>query len=92
MKLLWNSGKFLAYDMVASLFFIGLYAITKSLAISVGVGIAVGVAQIALGSGATPSDRSDAMAEPGPRDRRRPQRRHRPRHAHRAAQAEPRSM
>jgi intracellular septation protein A len=47
MKLLWNSGKFLAYDMVASLFFIGLYAITKSLVISVGVGIAVGVAQIA---------------------------------------------
>ena len=47
MKLLWNSGKFLAYDMVASLFFIGLYAVTKSLAISVGVGIAVGVAQIA---------------------------------------------
>lgn len=46
MKLLWNSGKFLAYDMVASLFFIGLYALTKSLAISVGVGIAVGVAQI----------------------------------------------
>ena len=46
MKLLWNSGKFLAYDMVASLFFIGLYAITKSLPISVGVGIAVGVAQI----------------------------------------------
>ena len=47
MKLLWNSGKFLAYDMVASLFFIGLYALTKSLPISVGVGIAVGVAQIA---------------------------------------------
>ena len=46
MKLLWNSGKFLAYDMVASLFFIGLFAITKSLTISVGVGIAVGVAQI----------------------------------------------
>jgi intracellular septation protein A len=46
MKLLWNSGKFLAYDMVASLFFIGLYALTKSLAISVGVGILVGVAQI----------------------------------------------
>ncbi len=47
MKLLWNSGKFLAYDMVASLFFFGLYALTKSLPISVGVGIAVGVAQIA---------------------------------------------
>ncbi len=47
MKLLWNSGKFLAYDMVASLFFIGLFAVTKSLAVSVGVGIAVGVAQIA---------------------------------------------
>lgn len=46
MKLLWNSGKFLAYDMVASLFFIGLYAITKNLAISVGVGIAVGLTQI----------------------------------------------
>ena len=46
MKLLWNSGKFLAYDMVASLFFVGLYALTRSLPISVGVGIAVGVAQI----------------------------------------------
>jgi intracellular septation protein A len=46
MKLLWNSGKFLAYDMVASLFFFVLYAFTKSLPISVGVGIAVGVAQI----------------------------------------------
>ena len=46
MRLLWNSGKFLAYDMVASLFFIGLYALTKSLPISVGFGIAVGVAQI----------------------------------------------
>ena len=46
MKLLWNSGKFLAYDMVASLFFIGLYALTRSLAVSVGVGIAVGLAQI----------------------------------------------
>lgn len=50
MKLLWNSGKFLAYDMVASLFFIGLYALTKSLPISVGVGIAVGVAQIGYDS------------------------------------------
>ena len=47
MRLLWNSGKFLAYDMVASLFFIGLYAITKSLPISVGIGIVVGIAQIA---------------------------------------------
>ncbi len=46
MKMLWNSGKFLAYDMFASLFFIGLYAVTKSLPISVGVGIAVGIAQI----------------------------------------------
>lgn len=46
MKLLWNSGKFLAYDMVASLFFIGLYALTKNLAVSVAVGIAVGVIQI----------------------------------------------
>ncbi len=46
MKLLWNSGKFLAYDMVASLFFIGLFAVTHSIPISVGVGIAVGLAQI----------------------------------------------
>ena len=46
MKLLWNSGKFLAYDMVASLFFIGLFAVTRSLAISVGFGIAVGLAQL----------------------------------------------
>ena len=46
MKLLWNSGKFLAYDMVASLFFIGLFALTHSLPISVAVGVAVGVAQI----------------------------------------------
>ena len=46
MRLLWNSGKFLAYDMVASLFFIGLFALTKSIPISVGIGIAIGVAQI----------------------------------------------
>ena len=39
-------GKFLLYDMVASLFFVGLYALTKSLPISIGVGIAVGVIQI----------------------------------------------
>ncbi len=46
MKMLWHSGKFLAYDMVASLFFVGLFALTKSIAISVGIGIAVGIAQI----------------------------------------------
>ena len=88
MKLLWNSGKFLAYDIVASLFFFGLYALTKSLPISVGVGIAVGVAQIAWDLGRRRSGRGHAMAEPRPRDRRGHERPHRARQAHHAGETE----
>ncbi len=46
MSLLWRSGRFLAYDMLSTLFFVALYAATKSIALSAGVGIAVGVAQV----------------------------------------------
>src|SRR5277367_2909438 len=46
MKSLLQSAKFLALDMASTLFFLALYALTKSIPISVAAGVALGVAQI----------------------------------------------
>jgi intracellular septation protein A len=46
MKSLLVSAKFLALDMASSLFFLALYAVTKSISISVPAGIALGAGQI----------------------------------------------
>ena len=46
MKSLLQSAKFLALDMASTFFFLGLYALTKSIPISVAAGIALGIAQI----------------------------------------------
>src|ERR1700759_2276036 len=46
MKSLLQSAKFLALDMASALFFLALYAVTKSIPISVAAGIALGIAQI----------------------------------------------
>ena len=46
MKSLLQSAKFLALDMASTLFFLALYALTKSIPISVAAGVALGIAQI----------------------------------------------
>jgi len=46
MKSLLQSAKFLALDMASTFFFLALYAVTKSIPISVAAGVALGVAQI----------------------------------------------
>ena len=46
MKSLLQSAKFLALDMASTLFFLALYAMTKSIPISVAAGVALGIAQI----------------------------------------------
>jgi intracellular septation protein len=47
MKSLLVSAKFLALDMASTLFFLALYALTKSIPLSVAAGIGLGIAQIA---------------------------------------------
>ncbi|HEY2661151.1 MAG TPA: septation protein IspZ [Caulobacteraceae bacterium] len=42
-----HAGKWLAADMLSTLFFVGVYAATHSIYVATGLGIAVGVAQIA---------------------------------------------
>ena len=46
MKSLLQSAKFLALDMASTIFFLALYALTKSIPISVAAGVALGIAQI----------------------------------------------
>jgi intracellular septation protein len=46
MKSLLQSAKFLALDMASTFFFLGLYAVTRSIPISVAAGVALGIAQI----------------------------------------------
>ena|ERR1022692_4113017 len=46
MKSLLVSAKFLALDMASTIFFLILYAVTKSIPISVAAGVALGIAQI----------------------------------------------
>ncbi|HEY1426941.1 MAG TPA: septation protein IspZ [Caulobacteraceae bacterium] len=46
MKSLLQSAKFLALDMASTFFFLALYALTKSIPISVAAGVALGIAQI----------------------------------------------
>jgi intracellular septation protein len=46
MKSLLNSAKFLALDMASTIFFLILYAMTKSIPISVAAGVALGIVQI----------------------------------------------
>ena len=46
MKSLLQSAKFLALDMASTLFFLALFAVTKSIPISVAAGIGLGIAQI----------------------------------------------
>jgi len=46
MKQLLQSAKFLALDMASTLFFLAVYATTKSIPISVALGVALGIAQI----------------------------------------------
>jgi intracellular septation protein len=46
MKSLLTSAKFLALDMASTIFFLILYAVTKSIPISVAAGVALGIAQI----------------------------------------------
>jgi intracellular septation protein len=46
MKSLLTSAKFLALDMASTIFFLVLYAVTKSIPISIAAGIALGIAQI----------------------------------------------
>ena len=46
MKSLLQSAKFLALDMASTLFSLALYALTKSIPISVAAGVALGIAQI----------------------------------------------
>jgi intracellular septation protein A len=46
MKSLLQSAKFLALDMASTFFFLALYAVTKSIPISVAAGVALGIAQI----------------------------------------------
>ena len=46
MKSLLTSAKFLALDMASTIFFLILYAVTKSIPISIAAGIALGIAQI----------------------------------------------
>lgn len=48
MGLLWRSGRFLAYDMLSTLFFLGVYALTKSIPLSAGLGIATALGQIGV--------------------------------------------
>jgi intracellular septation protein len=47
MKSLLQSAKFLALDMASTIFFLVVYATTKSIPISVALGVALGIAQIA---------------------------------------------
>jgi intracellular septation protein len=47
MKSLLQSAKFLALDMASTFFFLALFAVTKSIPISVAAGVALGIAQIA---------------------------------------------
>src|SRR5580704_18832137 len=46
MKSLLQSAKFLALDMASTFFFLALFAVTKSIPISVAAGVALGIAQI----------------------------------------------
>jgi intracellular septation protein A len=46
MKMLFDSGKFLLLDMASTLFFIGLYLITKNIPLSIVLGMLLGVGQI----------------------------------------------
>jgi intracellular septation protein A len=46
MKSLLVSAKFLALDMASTFFFLALYAVTKSITVSVAAGIGLGIAQI----------------------------------------------
>jgi intracellular septation protein len=46
MKSLLQSAKFLALDMASTFFFLALYALTKSIPISVAAGVGLGIAQI----------------------------------------------
>jgi intracellular septation protein len=46
MKSLLQSAKFLALDMASTLFFLGFYTVTKSIALSIAAGLALGIAQI----------------------------------------------
>ncbi len=47
MKNLFQAGKFLAYDMASTFFFLGLFWLTKNITLSVALGMALGVLQIA---------------------------------------------
>jgi intracellular septation protein len=46
MRGLLYAGKFLALDMASTIFFLGLYALTKNIALAVALGMVLGVAQI----------------------------------------------
>lgn len=48
MKSFIHAGKFLVLDMLSTVFFLGLYLITKNILLSVAIGMALGVAQIGL--------------------------------------------
>jgi intracellular septation protein A len=46
MKTFLHSAKFLAMDMASTIFFVGLYALTKNILLAVALGMILGVAQI----------------------------------------------
>lgn len=48
MKSFIHAGKFLVLDMLSTVFFLGLYLITKNILLSVAIGMALGAAQIGL--------------------------------------------
>jgi intracellular septation protein len=47
MKNLLHSAKFLALDMASTLFFLGVYLLTKNIPLAVGLGMVLGIGQIA---------------------------------------------
>ena len=64
-KGLWYAGRELALDFASTLFFLVLYELTRSLALSVGVAIAVAFAQIGWKLARGQQDRRPAMGQPG---------------------------